>query len=59
MDSVDKIEDLQIEEENDYYENLIDVIYEPNNSINKENIKNDSLIEDINFNNYLNDADFD
>ena len=52
MDSVDKIEDLQIEEENDYYEYLIDVIYESNNSIDNENIKNESQLEDINFNNY-------
>ena len=38
MDIVDEIEDLQLEEENDYYENLIDVIYEPINSINIKNV---------------------
>ena len=48
----DQKDDLQIEEENNYYQNLIDEIYEPNNSINNENIKKDSEFEYINFKNY-------
>ena len=47
----DQKDDIQIEEENNYYENLINEIYEPNNSINNENIKNDSEFEDINLKN--------
>ena len=59
VDDADEIEDFQIEKENNNYENLIDVIYEPNNSINNENIKNESELEDSNYNNYLDEDDFD
>lgn len=53
----DQKDDIQIEEENNYYENLINEIYEPNNSINNENIKNDSEFEYINLKNYIDDTD--
>ena len=55
---VDEIEDLQIEEKNNYYEKLIGVLYGSNNSFINENIKYDFELEDINYNNYIDDTDF-